>query len=309
MRALIPASLLAVFAFSCGTLLGGTGAWQAIAAHALLLLCALLGLYAWKDPLRLGSRWAWFVWLPFALALLSDALSPVARAGWTGLALIPAFVLLPAAVDHCVRGDEREIAVPALAAVLLAVSAWALGAWWFQGSARPSLPLGHHNLLAAFLVPLLPLAGAVAAKRSWRRWLGIATLVVGVVAVLATRSLDGASALAVETAAVALMWRRTRRWALVAALLVIFILSPRAFRVLSGADPSLHARATYGEAGLAGISRRPALGWGPGAVPWTIGANMRPRLRVNPASEVVGDLHSFPLQWTYELGVVGLVAL
>lgn len=278
-------------------------------AHAMLLVFALWGAWSWRDPLRLGSTWSWLAWAPLALALISDFVSPVPRAGWTGLALAPAFLFLPAAIDRCWRRGQSGMAAPSVALAVLAVSAWALLTLFSDGLPRAALPLGHHNLLAVFLVPLLPLVAAGLAKRGWRRWLGILSLALGITAVLATRSFDAAAALMVESVVIAFFWKRARPWALATVLLLAMVVAPRGSRVLARSDPSLHARATYADAGLRGIAHRPLLGWGPGSVPWTVGINMRPRLGVNPASEVVGDLHSLPLQWAYEAGLVGLAAM
>lgn len=309
MRALVPAALLVVFAFACGTLVGGTGALATVTGHAVILTFALWGAFAWRDPLLLGKRWSWFVWVCLGLALLSDLESPVSRAGWTGLALAPALLFLPAAIARCWRRDESQVAALSLALVVVAVSAWSIYTWLYLGLSRAALPLGHHNLLAAFLVPIVPLSAAGLTRRGAHRWVALLALVLGVGAVLATRSLDGAAALAVELLVVGFLWKGARGWVLMAVLLVGLLLTPRASRVLSGADSSLRARTTYVQAGASGILRRPILGWGPGSVPWTISMQLEPRLGVNPASQVIGDLHCLPLQWAYEMGLAGLAAL
>jgi hypothetical protein len=82
---------------------------------------------------------------------------------------------------------------------------------------------------------------------------------------------------------------------------------PRLAAIVSGHDFSARARAVYLDAGWRGFRVRPWLGWGPGSVPWTIGKFVRPLPGVNPPSEVVGDLHSLPLQILYELGATGFL--
>jgi hypothetical protein len=75
-----------------------------------------------------------------------------------------------------------------------------------------------------------------------------------------------------------------------------------------GLDPSVAARLVYWRGALAGAAERPLLGWGPGSTAWTLPLHLRPLPGVNPAGEVVGDVHSLPLQLGYELGLAGLVA-
>ena len=57
----------------------------------------------------------------------------------------------------------------------------------------------------------------------------------------------------------------------------------------------------------AGLLASPLLGWGPGSVPLTIAEFLRPIPGVNPPSEILGDLHSLPLQILYELGATGFL--
>ena len=175
------------------------------------------------------------------------------------------------------------------------------------------MPLGHHNLLAAWLVILLPLAVLPAREPGAWRFAGLAAGGLAAAAILASRSLAGCAALAAAAllAFGARAGRSRRRWGwlalLAAALLVSFIQLPRALRIASGADLSAQARGAYLAAGIEGFQARPMLGWGPGSVPWTAAAFLEPVLRVNPWGESVGDLHSLPVQLAYELGVTGLL--
>lgn len=57
---------------------------------------------------------------------------------------------------------------------------------------------------------------------------------------------------------------------------------------------------------MAGIEQRPLLGWGPGSTPWTIAEFTKPIPNLNPSSEIIGDLHSLPVQIGYETGLLGL---
>jgi hypothetical protein len=153
--------------------------------------------------------------------------------------------------------------------------------WWRQTSPRAAMPLGHHNLLAGWLVLLWP----VSVLPLWRT--GSAPRLAGIVAGLmaaalaATASLMAAVALVGQVVLVTHWWRRTRRWVIVAFVLLLASQSPRLARLAQGP--------------------------GPGSVPWTAARFVRPRPGVNPPSEIVGDLHSLPAQLLYEVGPSGLL--
>ena len=230
------------------------------------------------------------------------------------LILLPAFLVLPGVVERCWRLEEdRRRGLRALALAVAGVALWSLIDWLALGSPRPAMPLGHHNLLAAWLVILLPLAVLPARETGAWRFAGLAAGGLAAAAILASRSLAGCAALAAAAllAFGARAGRSRRRWGwlalLAAALLVSLVQLPRALRIASGADLSAQARGAYLAAGIEGFQARPMLGWGPGSVPWTAAAFLEPVLRVNPWGESVGDLHSLPVQLAYELGVTGLL--
>src|SRR5581483_8234681 len=124
-----------------------------------------------------------------------------------------------------------------------------------------------HNLLAAWLVILLPLAVLPAREPGPWRFLGIAAGGLAAGTVLASRSLAGCAALGV--AALLAFGFRTGRsrqrqaWLalLAAALLVSLVQLPRVLRIAAGADPSAQARGAYLAAGVRGFQARPLLGW------------------------------------------------
>ena len=305
MRALLPAALLALFGGWCGTFYYGASASAVVIGHLLLLGAAA---WAWRgwDPLRLGPRakavapllWLWLV--------LTMRASPVPRAGWLAVALLPAFLALPAAVARCWETAEaRRRGALAVAVVAGAVGATALiGAAW-QGSARAAQPLGNAVVLGGFLAVVAPLAMAAAmGERGAWRWTAAAALALALAGLLATRSIAAVAAAAVG-AAVALP-RGRRRWLLVPLLAGGVLLGPRLARVASGDDGSMQARESYWRGGLRGIAERPLVGWGPGATAWTLATHIVPRPGANPPGEVPADLHSLPLQLGYELGLPGL---
>ena len=234
-------------------------------------------------------------------------ISPVERAGRVGLLLLPAFLLLPAAVAECWRGaDERRRGIAAITLLTAATALWALVDWGLRGYPRVAMPLGHHNLLTGWLVLVWPLSLPAALRPGPGRWPALAALALTAPALLGTGSLMGLLALAVQLVLVAWWWRPLRIWLLGSALVTALLLAPRAVGVLFGTDLSAGARGVYWHAGWRGVISRPLLGWGPGSVPWTVGDHVWSVSGVSPPSEIIGDLHSLPLQLLYELGAVGL---
>jgi len=305
MRALLPAALLALFGGWCGTFYYGASAPAVVVGHLLLLGAAA---WAWRgwDPLRLGPRakavapllWLWLV--------LTMRASTVPRAGWLAVALLPAFLALPAAVARCweTAGARRRGAF-AVAMVAGAVGATALIAAAWQGSARAAQPLGNAVVLGGFLAVVAPLAlvAAMGERGAWR-WAAAAALALALAGLLATRSIAAVAAAAVG-AAVALPHGR-RRWLLVPLLAGGVLLGPRFVRIAAGNDGSMQARESYWRGGLRGMAERPLVGWGPGGTAWTVAPHIVPRPGANPPGEVPADLHSLPLQLGYELGLPGL---
>ncbi len=314
MYGLLPPLLLALFGAWCGTFEWGPSSPASIVA-ALALLGALFWIApSWRDPLRLGATGRLLPWALWIAAAASGWASPVPRAGWVTLILLPAFLMVPGVVERCWRREEdRRWGLRALALAVAGSALWSLIDWLARGLPRPAMPLGHHNLLAAWLVILLPLAVLPAREAGTWRFAGLAAGALAAAAILASRSLAGCAALA-ATALLAFAFRAgrsRRRWGwvalLAAALLVALFQTPRVRGIAAGADESAQARGAYLAAGIQGFQARPILGWGPGSVPWTAAAFVDPVLRVNPWGESVGDLHSLPVQLGYELGVTGLL--
>ncbi len=326
--ALVPAAGLALVSFSFGTLghtagvfgvdlPGGATAAGAIGVQALVLAAALFAAPAWVQPLALGRRGRFLLpalWLTAAAAAWA---SPVSRAGLVAALTLPAWLLVPAAVARCWPGRrERRRGSAALAVVVGAVAADALWGRWLSAQPRAAQPLGHHELLAVWLLALLPVALLPVRAPGPARWLAGAGAALGGVALAATGSLAGGLGLAALLVVAGLRFalpRRGRRvgtarrlaaaalgLALVAATAALL---PRLATVVAGRDPSARARLTYYAAGLRGLGERPLLGWGPGAVPWTVAEWLRPVPGLNPPSETLADLHSLPLQLGYEIGV------
>jgi O-antigen ligase len=315
MLGLVPPFLLLLFGAWCGTFAGSASfAGSTVGAIALLGTLAAVGT-PWRDPLRLGRAGRLLPPALWIAAALSAWRSPVPRASWVALLLLPAFLLLPGAVARCwSREEDRRLGLKAATILVAGVSLWALIDDAVRGLPRVAMPLGQHNLLASWLVILMPLALLTAREPGLWRWLGIASGFLPAVTILATLSLAGNLALAAEVL-VALIWmvRSRRSWAWVLGLLLMVaalgLVSQRAriAGIVAGQDLSFRGRAVYYEGGLEGFRERPWLGWGPGSAAWTAAAFFDPVPGVSPWGEAVGELHSLPLHLAYELGAVGLL--
>ncbi|MCH9652143.1 MAG: O-antigen ligase family protein [Deltaproteobacteria bacterium] len=196
---LLPALLLGLFAAWAGTFSGG-GSWAGAAgASVAVVLFSCLGRHHWRDPLGLGPPYRWLVALLLLAVAISWWLSPVQRAGRLALILLPSFLLLPAAVAHCWRGEaSRRRGLAAVSAVVAGIAGWCLWDYYGVGSPRAGAPLGHHTYLAAWLVLLLPLAVLGVRRPGAGRWWAAAAAVLGAAAVAASRSLLGGLGLALE---------------------------------------------------------------------------------------------------------------
>ena len=304
---LLPALLLASFAFWSGTFPGAAAFPAGAVGQGLVLAAAIVGAASWRDPLRLGPAGRWLAAALVAAVALSLVVSPVARAGRVGALLLPAYLLLPSFVARCWSTDRRrEVGLAAWSAVVGATAIWAVAQEVQHSSSRTAMPLGHHNLLAAFLVIALPLTMPALRRRGAGRWLALVAVVASVVALVETRSFVGGAALALLALAGAARFERARHLVCGLALLGLALLVPRAVAIARGDDSSASAREVYLRAGWHGVIERPVAGWGPGSTPWTLAEQLQPLPGVNPPGEVVGEMHSLPLALAYELGFVGL---
>ncbi len=303
----LPAALLLLYSGWAGTFYEGAGGAWASAGHlALLTFIAAFG-RAWPDPLRLG-RGGRLLLLGLGFSLVASwYASPVPRAGRLGIVLLPAFLLVPSAVAGCWSSSAaRRLGLRSTSLVVAGVAVWSLAAWWRFETPGTSLPLGHHNLLAAWLLVLLPLAVVPWREVGAGRALAALAGAAGMASLAATRSFGAAVVVALAAAVVAARSRRGR-WGLLVATLLLVSQVPRISGIAGGSDTSAAARWGYLAAGWRGLMERPALGWGPGAARWTLRERLRPIPGVHPPDEVVADVHSLPLQAGYELGWSGLL--
>jgi len=320
MKPYLPAVFLAIFSLAAGTLPGGATAGGVAVGLATIWLALPLALPAWRDPLGMGRRGRLLVPMLLLVVVASWVLSPVRRAGLLAVTLLPAWLLLPAAIAGCWGSPEaRRRGSLALAAVVGVVALWGVGDRLLAGSPRAAMPIGHHTALAAWLVVTWPIVWEGAASEDrWKGWRQV-TVALALTALVLTGSLAGMVVAVLEMGAFLVLRGRhevapfvRRKAALgmtVAVAVVLALQGERLVSVVRGIDSSARARWVYLEGGLRGWSARPWLGWGPGSVPWTVSEFLRPRPGVNPPGEVVGDLHSLPVQLAYELGLVGWIVV
>ncbi|HVS63307.1 MAG TPA: O-antigen ligase family protein [Thermoanaerobaculia bacterium] len=319
---LFPAGVLLLFSEWSGTLWSGA---QAIPSSLGWLtaggLC-LIARHRARDLFDLGGRAAWMPLIFGLLVVASLATSSVARAGMTGVLVLPLLLALPAAITACWRDErERSLGVAAIAGVLALVSLHAAIAHLRMGTERAALPLGQHNLLAVWLVLLLPVVLVPALEPGWRRPLALGAAAMALVVLGLTGSLAGVVGWLVEVVVLVVALRRTvgaerpsaTRWVLPALLLVgvagLASMTPRLLAILGGADSSMLARVGYLRAAVRGFIERPVLGWGPGSSAWLLSEHLRPVPGIHPPYEVVTDAHSLWFDLLFELGVAGAGAL
>jgi hypothetical protein len=345
MTSVLPALLVALYATWSGTFHGGASALGALLGDVALLGFVAAGAPSLRDPLRLGRGTEVLLWALAIVVAASAYASPVPRAAVEPVVLFPACVLLPAAVARLWRNERRRRAgVRAIAVVVCVVAAWALADAALRDAWPAAAPLGHRGALGLWFLVLLPFAAATAGERGGWRVVGVAAATLGVAGVLATRSLVATVLVAAEIAWLAAAprqrspaaartgerpptppspsssrWpssaasssvngrgrRRVVAWALVAAALIVATQTHRLIAIARGEDSSTSARIAYLDAGISGVRARPALGWGPGSVGWTVSEHLRPRPGANPPGEVVSYLHLLPLDLAYQVGVAG----
>lgn len=331
----VPAAVAVLFAVRAGNLAGGASAAGALAATVSLLLVSLLlalspgELRRFVDPLRLGRGWV-LPWALWAAALLALWLSPVPRAGRVAVVLAPYVAFLAAATGAWWSSRTAGRWGSSLLALGVAgVAGWGLLAWQQGISPRVALPLGHHNLFAAWLAALVPVVLAPILERGtrhggasrWLRWVHGAAGAVAALAIVASGSLSGTLALGTALGVMAVAWLRHTRVQehstrgqravgcavlLLATVVVTLTVFPRVGQIVRGEDASTAVRTVYLRAGLEGLAARAVVGHGPGSTGWTLARYLEPVPGVSPPGEVVGELHLLPLTVGYELGLVGL---
>ena len=304
------------------------------------LLWLLLALTTSPGPLVEIDRWILGI---LAIALLATGFSPVPLAAAKGLVKLVSYLgvyalmrqlltLAPVWWDRIVAallagnlvtcvigirqlyGDSSELA------------SWADPNSVADGTVRIYSTLENPNLLAGYLLPVLPLA--LVALLRWpgraRKLFALTALVLGVVALVLTFSRGAWMGLVAEAAVILLLLavRATRAWPLLwrrllplllllggAALLVILVtqVEPLRVRVMSlvagRQDSSNNFRINVWLAALDMVQARPWLGIGPGNDAFNQIYPLFQQPKFNALSA-----YSIPLELAVEAGIPGLLA-
>jgi putative inorganic carbon (HCO3(-)) transporter len=337
---LVPVAGLVLCALMAGLpLVTRSGLSLLILASALLWL-----LLALRRPsgAGLGEINTWILAI-LVVALLATGFSPVPAAAAKGLLKLASYLGVYALMHELLSRAPRwwdRIVASLLAGSLLtsvigirqlygdtdALARWSDPNSVARGTVRIYSTLENPNLLAGYLLPVLPLA--LVALLRWRRASGrafaLASLVIGSIALVLTFSRGAWMGLVAAWAVILLllMLRLSRRWpplwrrlapllvlgggALLLVLLV-WLVEPLRVRVLSlvagREDSSNNFRINVWLAVLDMIQARPWLGIGPGNDAFNIIYPLYQQPKFNALSA-----YSIPLELTVEAGIPGLVA-
>ena len=307
------------------------------ACGALWLLWALI-----TPPTRLSSINCWLL-LYLGIALLATGFSPVPIAAAKGLIKLLSYLGVYALLSHLLH--QRPIWWDRLVAALLSggllssvlalrqlygptaeLAGWADPNSVADGTIRIYGPLGNPNLLAGYLVPLLPLA-FVALLRwgSWgQRLFAGSTLVLAAASTLFSYSRGGWLGMLAALGAVVLLvllrsirhwpplWRRILPLALLVVAVALLAIAatqvdPIRTRIASlvagRGDSSNNFRINVWMASLAMVQDRPWIGIGPGNAAFNSIYPLYQQPRFNALSA-----YSVPLEILVETGVPGLIA-
>jgi putative inorganic carbon (HCO3(-)) transporter len=293
-------------------------------------------------PGRIGSINGWLL-VVLALALLATGFSPVPSAAVKGLMKLVSYLGVYALMRQLLAFApvwwDRLVAALLAGGLLTSVigirqlfgDGGALARWSdansvAEGTVRIYSTLDNPNLLGGFLLPLLPLA--LVALLRWpgavRRAFALATLVLGIVALVLTYSRGAWMGMVASLAVLALLlaMRQTRDWpplwrrlfpllllvggGLVLAVLVAKVepLRVRAMSLLAGReDSSNNFRINVWMAALQMIQDRPVLGIGPGNTAFNLIYPLYQQPKFNALSA-----YSIPLELAVEAGIPGLLA-
>lgn len=307
------------------------------ACGALWLLWALITPHG-----RIGSISTWLL-VYLAIALIATGFSPVPIAAAKGLIKLLSYLGVYALLNQLLR--QRSAWWDRLVAALLSggllssvlalrqlygpteeLAGWADPNSVADGTIRIYGPLGNPNLLAGYLVPILPLA--LVALVRWRGWgqrlFAGSTLVLATAATLFSYSRGGWLGMLAALGVVLLLvlLRRIRHWPglwrrlLPLALLLVAValiaiaatqvepIRTRIASLLAGrGDSSNNFRINVWMASLAMVHDRPWLGIGPGNAAFNSIYPLYQQPRFNALSA-----YSVPLEILVETGIPGLIA-
>jgi putative inorganic carbon (hco3(-)) transporter len=312
-----------------------TGVIGAAAAIAWLML--------WLSDRRDEADQSVPIWTPihlplisyWAIALVATLLSPVRVAAIDGMMKLTIYMLAFVSMNRMMRLGWRSVLVgtylvTALVVCVYAVQQWYLGApelaTWTDvtsetaGTTRVYSFLGNPNLLAGYLIPVLPL-GAIAAIH-WRSWgmkiLAAIAAILGAFCITQTQSRGGLMGLAAEGFVLVLLlvywWgKRLPTWtlpvtfggtagAIALGTILIPTLRKRVGSIFGTEDSSNAFRVNVWQAVLNMIKAKPILGIGPGNKAF----NLVYPLYQRSGYSALGT-YSVPLEITVETGIIGVI--
>jgi putative inorganic carbon (HCO3(-)) transporter len=293
-------------------------------------------------PGRIGSISGWLL-VMLGIAVVATGFSPVPAAAFKGLiklvSYLGVYALMRQLLAEAPQWWNRIVAAllaGELASAVIAIrqlygdtgelARWADPNSVADGTIRVYGPLENPNLLAGYLIPILPLA--IVALLRWRSWpqrlFAAAALVLGAVALFLSYSRGGwlGMVAALGSMALLLVLRQTRSWpplwrrlfplllvaaAMAALVVAVTQIEPLRIRVMSlvagREDSSNNFRINVWLAAIEMIQDRPWLGIGPGNSAFNLIYPLYQQPKFNALSA-----YSVPLELLVEGGIPSLLA-
>ncbi len=304
---------------------------------------AIAWLMMWLSDRRDEADQSVPIWTPihlplisyWAIALIATLVSPVRVAAIDGMVKLTIYMLAFVSMSRMMRLGWRSVLVGTYLVTALVVCAYAVQQWYLgapelatwtdvtsetAGTTRVYSFLGNPNLLAGYLIPVMPL-GAIAAMY-WRSWgmkiLSAIAAILGAFCITQTQSRGGLMGLAAESFVLVLLlvywWgKRLPTWtlpvtfggtagAIALGTILIPTLRKRVGSIFGTEDSSNAFRVNVWQAVLNMIKAKPILGIGPGNKAF----NLVYPLYQRSGYSALGT-YSVPLEITVETGIIGVI--
>ncbi len=304
---------------------------------------AIAWLMLWLSDRRDAEDQSVPIWTPihlplisyWAIALIATLISPVRVAAIDGMVKLTIYMLAFVSMSRMMRLGWRSVLVGTYLVTALVVCAYALQQWYLgapelatwtdvtsetAGTTRVYSFLGNPNLLAGYLMPVLPL-GAIASIH-WHSWgmkiLSAIAAILGAFCITQTQSRGGLMGLAAESFVLVLLlvywWgKRLPTWtlpvtfggtagAIALGTILVPTLRKRVGSIFGTEDSSNAFRVNVWMSVLNMIKAKPILGIGPGNKAF----NLVYPLYQRSGYSALGT-YSVPLEITVETGIVGVI--